>query len=53
MSANNLQNESQFEFIINAVKEIRHNNKRPDNQTIFDHITKAVATNIDHSQIGE
>ena len=33
MSANNLQNEIQFEFIINAIKEIRNNNKRPDNQT--------------------
>ena len=40
MSANNLKNEIQFEFIINAIKEIRSNNKRPNNQTIFDHITK-------------
>ena len=53
MSANNLQNEIQFEFIIYAIKEIRNNNKRPDNQTIFDHITKAAATNMDHGQIDE
>ena len=33
MPANILQNEIQFEFIINAIKEIRNNNKRPDNQT--------------------
>ena len=33
MSANNLQNEIQFEFIINAIKDILNNNKRPDNQT--------------------
>ena len=53
MSANNLQNESQFEFIINAIKEIRNNNKRQDNQTIFDHVTKTVTANMDHSQIDE
>ena len=35
MSANNLKNEIQFEFIINTIKEIRNNNKRPDNQTIL------------------
>ena len=40
MSANSLQNEILFEFIINVIKEIRNNNKRPDNQTIFDHILK-------------
>ena len=33
MSANNLQNEIQFEFTINAIKDILNNNKRPDNQT--------------------
>ena len=33
MSANNLQNEIQFEFIINAIKDILNNNKCPDNQT--------------------
>ena len=49
MSANNLQNESQFEIIINAIKEIRNNNKRLDNQTISDHLTKTAATNMDHS----
>ena len=53
MSANNLQNKIQFEFIINAIKEIRNNNKHPDNQTIFDHITKTAATNMDHGQIDE
>ena len=53
MSANNLQNEIQFHFIINALKEIRNNNKRPDNQTIFDHITKTAAANMDHSRIDE
>ena len=53
MSANNLQNESQFEIIINAIKEIRNNNKRLDNQTIFDHLTKTAATNMDHSQTDE
>ena len=53
MSANNLKNEIQFEFIINTIKEIRNNNKRPDNQTIFDHITKSAATNMDHGQIDE
>ena len=53
MSANNLQNEIQFEFIINAIKEIRNNTKRPGNQTIFDRITKTTATNVDHSQIDE
>ena len=53
MSANNLQNEIQFEFIINAIKEIRNNNKRPDNQTIFDHVTKTAATNMDHGLIDE
>ena len=53
MSPNNLQNEIEFEFIINAVKEIRNNNKRPDNQTIFDHFTKTAATNMNHSQIDE
>ena len=53
MSANNLQNEIQFHFIINALKEIRNNNKRPDNQTIFDHITKTAAASMDHSQIDE
>ena len=51
MSANSLQNEIQFEFIINAIKEIRSNNKRPDNQSIFDHVTKTAASNMDHSQI--
>ena len=53
MSANNLQNESQFEIIINAIKEIRNNNKRLDNQTISDHLTKTAATNMDHSQTDE
>ena len=53
MSANNLQNEIQFHFIINALKEIRNNNKRPDNQTNFDHITKTAAASMDHSQIDE
>ena len=53
MSANNLQNKIQFEFIINAIKEIRNNSKRPDNQTICDHITKTPVTNMDHSQIDE
>ena len=53
MSPNNLQNEIEFEFIINAVKEIRNNNKRPDNQTIFDHFTKTAAANMNHSQIDE
>ena len=53
MSANNLQNGTQFEFIINAIKEIRSNNKHPDNQTIFHHITKTAAANMDHGQIDE
>ena len=53
MSVNNLQNEIQFEFIINIIKEIRNKDKRPDNQTIFDHVTKTAATNMDHSQINE
>ena len=52
MSDNNLHNEIQFEFIINAIIEIR-NNKRPDNQTILDYVTKTAATNMDHSQIDE
>ena len=53
MSANNLQNEIQFEFIINAIKEMRNNNKHPYNQTNFDNVTKTAATNMDHSQIDE
>ena len=53
MSGNYLQNEIQFEFIINIIKEIRNKDKRPDNQTIFDHVTKTAATNMDHSQINE
>ena len=53
MSANNLQNEIQLEFVINAIKEIRNNNKRPNNQIIFDHVTKMAPTNMDHSQIDE
>ena len=53
MSANNLQNEIQFEFTINTTNEIRNNNKHSDNQTIFDHITKTAATKMDLSQIDE
>ena len=53
MSENNLQNEIQFEFIVNAIKEIRNNSKRLDNQPVFDLVTKTVATNLDHSQIDE
>ena len=53
MSDNNLHNEIQFEFIINAIIEIRNNNKRPDNQTILDYVNKTAATNMDHSQIDE
>ena len=50
MSANNLQNEIQF---ANAFKEIRHNNKLPDNRTNLDHITKTPTTNMNHSQTDE
>ena len=53
MPENNLQNEIQFEFIVNAIKEIRNNSKRLDNQPVFDRVTKTVATNLDHSQIDE
>ena len=53
MSANNLRNEIQFEFIINAIKEIQNNNKHPDNQTISNYTTITAATNMDHGQIDE
>ena len=35
------------------MKEIQDNNKRPDNQTISNYITKTAATNVDHGQIDE
>ena len=52
MLANNLQNEIQFEFIINAIKEIRNDKERSNSQTIF-FVTKTAVTNMDHGQIDE
>ena len=45
------ENETEFRFILNVVKEVRAANKRPDNQAILDHINKTSATNMDHNHI--
>ena len=45
------ENETEFRFILNVVKEVRAANKRPHNQAILDHINKTSATNMDHNHI--
>ena len=45
------ENETEFRFILNVVKEVRAANKRPDNQAIQDHINKTSATNMDRNHI--
>ena len=36
----NSENETEFNFILNLIKEIRAASKRTDNQAILDHINK-------------
>ena len=45
------ENETEFRFILNVVKEVRAANKRPDNLAILDHINKTSATNMDRNHI--
>ena len=47
------ENETEFHFILNVIKEIRAPSKRPDNQAIMDHINKTSATNMDRNHIDE
>ena len=47
------ENETEFHFILNVIKEIRAPSKRPTNQAIMDHINKTSATNMDRNQIDE
>ena len=47
------ENETEFHFILNVIKEIRAPSKRPDNQAIMDHINKMSATNMDRNHIDE
>ena len=49
----NSENETEFNFILNVIKEIRAASKRPDNQAILDHINKTSATNMDRNHIDE
>ena len=49
----NSENENEFHFIVNIIKEIRATSKRPDNQAILDHINKMSATNMDLNHIDE
>ena len=49
----NSENETEFNFILNVINEIRAASKRPDNQAILDHINKTSATNMDRNHIDE
>ena len=49
----NFENENEFHFIVNVIKEIRAASKRLDNQAILDHTNKTSATNMDLSHIDE
>ena len=49
----NSENENEFHFIVNVIKEIRAASKRLDNQAILDHTNKTSATNMDLSHIDE
>ena len=43
------ENETEFHFVLNVIKEIRAASKRPDTQAILDHIKKTSATNLDRN----
>ena len=45
------ENETEFHFILNVIKEIRAASKRLDTQAILDHIKKTSATNLDRNHI--
>ena len=47
------ENETEFHFIFNVIKEIRAASKQPDNQAVLDHINKTSATNTDRNHIDE
>ena len=47
------ENETEFHFILNVIKEIRAASKWPDNQAIMDHINKTSVTNMDRNHIDE
>ena len=49
----NSENENEFHFIVNVIKEIRAASKRQDNQAIMDHINKMSAANMDLNYIDE
>ena len=46
-SPTKIEIESFSNYIIDAIKSLRLKNKRPNNELIFDHISKKSATNID------
>ena len=46
-SPTNKEIESLSNYIIDAIKSLRLKNKTPNNESIFDHISKRSATNID------
>ena len=45
------ENETEFHFILNVIKEIRAASKRLDTQATLDHIKKTSATNLDRNHI--
>ena len=47
------ENETEFHFILNVIKEIRAASKWPDNQALMGHINKTSATNMDRNHIDE
>ena len=49
----NLENETEFHFILNVIKEISEASKQTDDQAILDHINKTSATNMDCNHIDE
>ena len=48
----NSENETEFHFFKNVIKEISAASERPDNQAILDHINET-ATNINGNHIDE
>ena len=48
----NSENETEFHFFLNVIKEISAASERPDNQAILDHINET-ATNINGNHIDE
>ena len=49
----NSENETEFHFLLNVIKEIRAASERPDNQAILDDINETSAANINGNHIDE